>query len=50
MAVCETTTAQTEKPTIQGEEWRTPPKNQLVLIGRNLNAEQLRQQLVDCLA
>ncbi|NJK54085.1 MAG: GTP-binding protein [Leptolyngbyaceae cyanobacterium CRU_2_3] len=35
---------------LQAEEWRTPPKNQLVFIGRNLNADQLRQQLADCLA
>ncbi|WP_445302140.1 CobW family GTP-binding protein [Microcoleus sp. LAD1_D3] len=35
---------------LQGEEWRTPPKNQLVFIGRNLNADELRQQLTDCIA
>jgi G3E family GTPase len=35
---------------IQGEVWRTPPKNQLVLIGRNLDTSALRQQLTDCLA
>jgi G3E family GTPase len=35
---------------LQGEAWRTSPKNQLVLIGRNLNADHLRQQLTDCLA
>lgn len=35
---------------LQGEEWRTPPKNQMVLIGRNLNADELRQQLAACLA
>ncbi|AFZ11981.1 cobalamin synthesis protein P47K [Crinalium epipsammum PCC 9333] len=35
---------------LQGEEWRTPPKNQLVFIGRNLNANVLRQQLKDCIA
>ncbi|NJO48821.1 MAG: GTP-binding protein [Leptolyngbyaceae cyanobacterium RM2_2_4] len=35
---------------LQGEEWRTSPKNQLVFIGRNLNADTLRQHLVDCLA
>ncbi|MFM7447611.1 MAG: CobW family GTP-binding protein [Leptolyngbyaceae cyanobacterium] len=35
---------------LQAEKWRTPPKNQLVFIGRNLNAEQLRQQLTDCFA
>lgn len=35
---------------LQAEEWRTQPKNQLVFIGRNLNADPLRQQLTDCLA
>jgi G3E family GTPase len=35
---------------LQGEEWRAPPKNQLVFIGRNLNADILRQHLADCLA
>jgi G3E family GTPase len=35
---------------LQGEEWRSAPKNQLVFIGRNLNADMLRQHLVDCLA
>lgn len=35
---------------LQGEEWRTSPKNQLVFIGRNLNADTLRQHLTDCLA
>jgi G3E family GTPase len=35
---------------LQGEEWRTSPKNQLVFIGRNLNADTLRQQLTECLA
>jgi G3E family GTPase len=35
---------------LQGEEWRTSPKNQLVFIGRNLNADMLRQHLEDCLA
>lgn len=35
---------------LQGEEWRTSPKNQLVFIGRNLNADTLRQHLVDCIA
>jgi G3E family GTPase len=35
---------------LQGEEWRTSPKNQLVFIGRNLNADTLRQHLADCLA
>lgn len=35
---------------LQGEEWRTLPKTQMVLIGRNLNADALRQQLVACVA
>jgi len=35
---------------LKGEEWRTSPKNQLVFIGRNLNADTLRQHLVDCIA
>ena len=34
---------------IQTEEWQQPKSNQLVLIGRNLNTEQLRQQLDQCL-
>jgi len=34
---------------IQTEEWQQPKSNQLVLIGRNLNPEQLRQQLDACL-
>jgi len=35
---------------LQGEEWRTPPKNQVVFIGRNLNAEEIEQKLTCCLA
>ncbi|MBP0031392.1 MAG: GTP-binding protein [Roseofilum sp. Guam] len=35
---------------LQAEEWRTPPRNQLVFIGRHLNADQIRQHLTDCLA
>ena len=35
---------------LQGEQWRSVPKNQLVFIGRNLNADMLRQHLADCLA
>jgi G3E family GTPase len=34
---------------IQTEEWQKPQSNQLVLIGRNLDTEQLRQQLDQCL-
>lgn len=35
---------------LKGEEWHTPPRNQLVLIGRHLDADQIRQHLTDCLA
>lgn len=35
---------------LQGEQWRSVPKNQLVFIGRNLNADMLQQHLADCLA
>ena len=35
---------------IQGEQWRTSPKNQMVFIGRNLDAHALRQNLMHCLA
>ncbi|MBK4730358.1 GTP-binding protein [Oxynema sp. CENA135] len=34
---------------LQTEQWKTSPKNQLVFIGRDLNREQIRQQLTDCL-
>ena len=34
---------------LQGEEWRTAPKNELIFIGRNLNADEIRQQLSECL-
>jgi G3E family GTPase len=30
---------------LEVESWTTPPSNQIVLIGRNLNPEQLRQEL-----
>ena len=30
-------------------EWLTPPKNQLVVIGRNLDTAQIREQLNSCL-
>ncbi|MBI4784442.1 MAG: GTP-binding protein [Oscillatoriophycideae cyanobacterium NC_groundwater_1537_Pr4_S-0.65um_50_18] len=30
-------------------EWKGAPKNQLVLIGQNLESEKLRQQIQDCL-
>ncbi|AFY89218.1 MULTISPECIES: CobW family GTP-binding protein [Chroococcidiopsis] len=35
---------------LQAEEWRTPPKNQVVFIGRNLNADEIKQNLTCCLA
>ncbi|MDV2994784.1 MAG: putative metal chaperone YciC [Chroococcidiopsis sp. SAG 2025] len=35
---------------LHGEEWRTPPKNQIVFVGRNLNADEIRQNLTGCLA
>jgi len=33
---------------LEVEAWTTPPSNQIVLIGRNLNPEQLRQELEQC--
>ncbi|NHC35333.1 CobW family GTP-binding protein [Scytonema millei] len=35
---------------LQGEEWRTPPKNQIVFIGRNLDADEIKHNLTCCLA
>ena len=35
---------------IDGEEWRTPPRNQLIFIGRHLNGDDIQQQLTACLA
>ncbi|NET57827.1 MAG: GTP-binding protein, partial [Symploca sp. SIO2E6] len=35
---------------LQAEQWQTSPSNQLVFIGRNLDAENLRQNLKHCLA
>jgi G3E family GTPase len=35
---------------LDGEPWQSSPKNQLVFIGRNLDANNLRQQLTDCFA
>ncbi len=35
---------------LDDEDWKGQPKNQLVLIGQNLNHDQLKQQLQDCLA
>ncbi|MGV0023450.1 CobW family GTP-binding protein [Phormidesmis priestleyi] len=34
---------------INADQWRTPPKNQLVFIGRDLDALQIQQQLTNCL-
>ncbi len=34
---------------LDDEEWKGQPKNQLVLIGQNLDHETLKQQLQDCL-
>ncbi|NES69294.1 MAG: GTP-binding protein, partial [Okeania sp. SIO2D1] len=34
--------------TINDDEWKGSPKNQLVLIGQNLDHDQLRSQLEDC--
>lgn len=33
---------------IDADEWKTAPNNQIVLIGRDINAEQLRQSLANC--
>lgn len=35
---------------LQGEPWQGLPKNQLVFIGRNLDADNLKQQLTNCFA
>ncbi|MEO0869187.1 MAG: GTP-binding protein, partial [Cyanobacteria bacterium J06642_11] len=35
---------------LDGEEWRTPPRNQIVFIGRHINGDDIRQQLKACLA
>ncbi|WP_373545903.1 GTP-binding protein [Chamaesiphon sp.] len=35
---------------LNGEPWQSSPKNQLVFIGRNLDADNLRQHLTDCFA
>ncbi len=36
--------------TMDSDDWPTTPRTQLVLIGRDLDAQELRQQLQDCLA
>lgn len=33
---------------IDADQWQTSPNNQVVLIGRDINAEQLRQGLANC--
>lgn len=33
---------------IDADEWKNPPSNQIVLIGRDINPEQLRQDLANC--
>ena len=35
---------------LDGEPWKSTPKTQLVFIGRNLDADNLRQQLTNCFA
>ncbi len=35
---------------LNGEPWQSAPKNQLVFIGRNLDADHLRRHLTDCFA
>ncbi|MDC0835904.1 Putative metal chaperone involved in Zn homeostasis GTPase of COG0523 family [Geitlerinema sp. FC II] len=39
-----------ERYNMATEPWKNSPKNQLVLIGRNLDALQIQQQLTNCLA
>ncbi|MDJ0713194.1 MAG: GTP-binding protein [Prochloraceae cyanobacterium] len=39
-----------QRSDMKSEPWSNPPANQLVFIGRHLDAERLRQQLNDCLA
>lgn len=34
---------------IDTEEWQTNPKNQLVMIGRNIDENQLKTKLKECL-
>lgn len=36
--------------TMNADDWKTTPRNQLVLIGRNLDGKMLKQQLNQCLA
>jgi G3E family GTPase len=35
---------------ITNDKWQRSPKNQLVLIGRNLDREALRQSFANCIA
>ncbi len=39
-----------QRSDLKSEPWSNPPANQLVFIGRHLDADKLRQQLNDCLA
>ncbi|MEG4572593.1 GTP-binding protein [Microcoleus sp. N3A4] len=34
---------------LDASEWFTPPNNQLAVIGRNLDTDQIREQLNSCL-
>lgn len=36
--------------TLEDDEWKGTPKNQLVLIGQNLDKDKLYQQIEHCLA
>ncbi|WP_198648420.1 GTP-binding protein, partial [Cyanothece sp. BG0011] len=36
--------------TMNADDWKTTPRNQLVLIGRNLDGKMLREKLNQCLA
>lgn len=39
-----------KRSTITDEQWKTPPKNQLVLIGQNLKKEELQNLLQQCIS
>ncbi|MEO0844568.1 MAG: GTP-binding protein [Cyanobacteria bacterium J06643_5] len=34
----------------QRDEWTSPPRNQLVFIGQNLDAQTIKSQLEKCVA
>ncbi len=36
--------------TLEDDQWKGNPKNQLVLIGQNLDEDKLYQQIDDCLS